>query len=202
MKSIFNATDIYSAVWPLHFMSRIFGCAPCSLKPGSQSAKYATFFTCFYRIWSIFCIIYLVTMEHIITIGSISASLTTKQKFTDILSAASLYFHSIIIIFLSLTTNRANIQEILRKFSEIDQLFSSKSYKSQIYKNTRLFLTVQIATVIAVPLTIFACGVYSLRDKFGYLSIFVMFTKMMFLFVNCTNNFIFCELSASTEKQI
>jgi hypothetical protein len=48
MKSVFRATDIYSAVWPFHFMSRIFGLAPYSLKPESKSVKHEIIITYFF----------------------------------------------------------------------------------------------------------------------------------------------------------
>jgi hypothetical protein len=141
MKSVSHATDIYSAIWPLHFVSRIFGLAPYSLKPGSQREKYATIFTRLYRMWSMFCLILLVALENVCITRSIIANATLKQKVTGMLYVTSLCFYSIITLFQSLTVNGSNLREILHKFSEIDQIFSSKMYRSQIYKNTRLFLT-------------------------------------------------------------
>jgi hypothetical protein len=60
MKSVFHATDIYSALWSLHFVSRIFGLSPYSLKPKIQSVKYEIIITYLSGICSIFCIIWLV----------------------------------------------------------------------------------------------------------------------------------------------
>jgi hypothetical protein len=150
MKWMFDATDVYSALWPLHFISRIFGLAPYSLKPDFQSVKCGNFLTYFFWMWSIFCLIFLALSEYIHTNRSIDAGVTLKEKVKDTLRTAFLYSYSIVTLFLSLTANRGKLPQILLKFSEIDQLFSSKLYRIQIYKNTRLFLTVQFAMMITV----------------------------------------------------
>jgi hypothetical protein len=162
MKSVFHATDIYSAVWPLHFMSRIFGLAPYSLKPESQSVKYEIIITNFSRIWSTFCIIWFVALEYIHVTRSIVANVTLKQKITEILRFTSMYSYSIITIFLSLTINRGKVQEIIGKFSDIDQLFSSKMYRTKIYMNTRLIFTIQFAIIISTFIII--CAVVCVTD--------------------------------------
>jgi hypothetical protein len=138
MKRFFRATDIYSAMWPLHFLLRIFGLAPYSLKAGSETSKYAAIINGLRRIWSIFWIILFVALEYIGTIGTISENLTLKHKITKIVCILSLYSQSIITLFFSLTDNRGKVPQILTKFSEIDKLFWKKAYRIHIYKHTRL----------------------------------------------------------------
>jgi hypothetical protein len=187
MKSVFQATDIYSAVWLLHFVSTIFGFAPYSLKPGSQSGTYVTIFTCFSRMWSIFCIILLVALQYIYTTGNIKASVTLKQKAREVMCTTSLYSYSIINIFLSLTINHGKVPQILQKFSEIDQLFSSKTYRIQIYKNTRLFLTMQFAIMISTFVTIYSySAAYVIKDNVNFMIISFLFISSMPLILNCT----------------
>ncbi|PNF33527.1 hypothetical protein B7P43_G17600 [Cryptotermes secundus] len=194
MKSIFEATDIYSAVWPLHFVSRILGLATYSLKPHIQSAKYETFSTYLYRIWSIFWITLLVVSEYIHTTRSIDASETLKQKATDTLRNSSLYSYSIVTVLLSLTVNRGKVPEILGKFAEIDQLFSSKLYRIQIYKNTKLFLSFQFSIMTTVIIIILASIIFFTHGNFGYSDIYIIFTQTLSLFLNCTSILYFVNL--------
>jgi hypothetical protein len=149
MKSVLHTTDIYSAVWPLHFVLRIFGLAPYSLKPTSQSAKYAIFLTFVRKMWSIFFIIFLVVWQYLCFTRTIIANVTLKQKVSVTSHVVTVCSYSIITLFQSPTVNGSKVREILRKFSEIDQLFSSKVYRSLIYKNTTLFLTLPLAIMIS-----------------------------------------------------
>jgi hypothetical protein len=174
MKRVLQATDIYSAVWPLHFVSRIFGLAPYSLKPDSQSAKHATFVTCFSRMWSVLCIVLLAALGYIFITGSVFARVTLKQKIRNTIFNTSQFSCPVINLFLSLTLNRGKVPQILRQFSEIDQLLSSKMYRIQIYKNTRLYLTVRFLTMIFVfiimyvPFFTHIIEILVLQKKFCY----------------------------------
>jgi hypothetical protein len=133
-----------------------------------------------------FCIILLAVSEYIHTNRSIDESVTLKEKVTDTLPTASLYSYSMVTLFLSMTVNRGEVPQILRIFSEIDQLFSSKLYRIQIYKNTRLFLIVQFALIIKVIIIIYAFGMQVTNDNFEYSNIYVIITEIMSLFLNCT----------------
>jgi hypothetical protein len=167
MKSFSRASDIYSAMWPLHFLLRIFGLAPYSLKAGSETSKYAAIFTGLRQIWSIIWIILFVALEYIGTTVTISQNALLKKKITSILSIVSLNSGNIITLFLSLTINRGKVPQILAKFSEIDQLFWTKGHRKQIYKNPRLFLTFQLALTISFIMIFYAYYVY---DVLGYFS--------------------------------
>jgi hypothetical protein len=194
MKSVSCATDIYSAMWPLHFISRIFGLAPYSLKPGSQSSKYSTFITCHSRMWSIFCLILLAALEIIYIIIIIYTSPTLKEKVTNTLFATSICSHSIINIFQSLTISGDKVGEILRKFSKIDLLFSSKVYRNLIYKNTRLFLTLQFAIMILVIVIFEVVVIYVIYGYFRVPHIFAQFSVSFPIFVNSTGILYFANL--------
>ncbi|PNF15917.1 hypothetical protein B7P43_G07708 [Cryptotermes secundus] len=186
MKCVSRATDIYSAVWPLHFISRIFGLAPYSLKPGAESAKCSTFVTCLCRTWSILCIIFVVALEYFYMTGIIIKSSTLKHKVTSILFFASMCSCSIINIFQSLIIIGVKLREILHKFSEIDQRFSSKVYRSLIYKNTSLFFTLQFATVILVVIIINVLLIYVSKGYLTFIHIFSAFFLSVPALVNCT----------------
>jgi hypothetical protein len=182
MKSDFHATDIYSAVWPLHFVSRIIGLAPYSIKPGRHSKKYYTFLTCFYGMWSIFYIIFLVALEYIFITGIIISSTTIKSTVSSIFFLGSSCSYSIITLFQSVTINRVKVREIFRKFSEIDQLFSSEVYRTLIYKNTRLFLTFQFAIIILIIIMINILFVYASSASFR-IQIFYGFSHQCLYFL-------------------
>jgi hypothetical protein len=186
MKSVFQAIDIYSAVWPLHFMSRIFGLSPYSLKPNSQSAKHETLITCLCRMWSILCIDFLAALGYIFVTGSIFANVTLRERITYILFNTSQFSCPIITLLLSLTPNRGKVPEILRKFSEIDQLFSFKMYRVQIYKNTRLFLTVQFLTMILIFIIMKKILFYLNIRHFSVTVTFRLFPYEIPMFLNCT----------------
>ncbi|PNF15097.1 hypothetical protein B7P43_G15987 [Cryptotermes secundus] len=115
------------------------------------------------RIWSIIWITLLAASEYISVIKIITASFTAKQKIVNTLFFVSVYSFSIFSIFLSLTVNRDKIPEILEKLSEIEQLFSTKKYRSQIYKHTRLCLILQFTVLISTLLTLSYFGIYIVR---------------------------------------
>jgi hypothetical protein len=167
MKSLLHATDIYSAVWPLHFFSKIFGLAPYSLKPHSE-CPINGIINCVCRIWSIIWIILFVTFEFISISNIITADYTLKLKTVETLFIASGYSCSIITLILSLTINQDKIPQVLEKLSEIDQIFSTKKYESQIYKNTRLFIIVQFMVMILTLSTLFCFGMYINRRDFSF----------------------------------
>ncbi|PNF15921.1 hypothetical protein B7P43_G07711 [Cryptotermes secundus] len=186
MNGVSRATDIYSAVWPLHFISRIFGLAPYSLKPGAESANCANLVTFLSRMWSVLCIILVVALEYIFMTRFFFGNLTLKHKVTSSLAIASLCSCSIINIFQSLIINGCKVREILRKISDIDQLFSSKVYRSLIYKNTRLLLTLQFATVILLVIIIRVLLVYVYDGYLTFPHIFAVSLLSVPTLVNCT----------------
>jgi hypothetical protein len=185
MKSVLHATDIYSAVWPLHLMSRIFGLAPYSLKPDSGSAKNGTIVICFCRMWSIFWIILLAVLEYIFTNKNITSNLTLKQIIVELAFSASMLCYSISSLLLSLTINRHRVPEILAKFSEIDRRFSTKKYRGQIYKNTRLFIIVQIAVVTCTLVTLLSYGTYVIHGNFSLRNFEYIFFQILPMLLNC-----------------
>ncbi|PNF33529.1 hypothetical protein B7P43_G17602 [Cryptotermes secundus] len=137
-------------------------------------------------MWSVLCIIFVVALECFYMTRIIIKISTLKHKVTSILFIASLCSCSIINLFQSLIINGCKIREILRKFSEIDQLFSSKVYRSLIYKNTRLFLTFQFATVILVVIIIQVLLVYVIQGYLTFPNIFSAFSLSVPALVNCT----------------
>jgi hypothetical protein len=165
MKSFLRATDIYSTVWPLHLISRIFGLAPYSLKPKSECLTNRNIFTCMCRTWSIIWIILLVAFEFITISKIITANYTLKQKTVEIFFFATECSCSVITLFLSFTINHDKVPQILEKLSEIDQLFSTKRYRNQVYKNSRLLIVVQFTVLTSTALTLFYLSIcIDLRD--------------------------------------
>jgi hypothetical protein len=185
MKSVFHATDIYSALWPLHFVSRIFILAPSSLKPESKSVKHEIIITYFSLIWSIFCIIRLVAVEYIFVTKTIVANVTLKHKITGTLDTVSLFSYYIITLFLTLKINRGKIPEVLGKCSDRDHPLSSKLYGTQIYMNTRLILTLQFAITTSIIIINYA-AVCVTDDNFSIIDKCLVFTLTMSAFLNCT----------------
>ncbi|PNF33526.1 hypothetical protein B7P43_G17601 [Cryptotermes secundus] len=137
-------------------------------------------------MWSLLCIILVISVGYFYVIGSFVVYSTLKQKVTGILFIASMYSCSIINLFQSLITNGCKIREILRKFSEIDQLFSYKVYRTLIYKNTKLFLTLQFATVILVVIIIRFLIMYISNGFLTFPHIFASCSLLVPIFVNCT----------------
>jgi hypothetical protein len=184
MKSFLRAEDIYSALWPLHVMSRIFALAPYSLKPESECRIKRMVTTCMCRIWSIIWIISLVAAECISISNVITANYTIKQKTVEILFYSSGYTYSIISLFLILTINHDKVPQILEKLSEIDQLFSTKKYGCQIYKNTPLFIIVQLSVLISTLSALFSFGMYINRLDFSFGIITNIFFEKLSVFIN------------------
>jgi hypothetical protein len=154
MKSILSATDIYSAVWPLHFMLKISGLAPYSLKPQSECPLHGIISTYMCRIWSAIWIILLVALEYFSINIIITANYTVKQSVVEILFSLSQYSYSIISALLPLTINHDKIPQILEKLSQIDQLFSTMNCRSQIYKNSLIFIIIQLTVLMSTLLAI------------------------------------------------
>jgi hypothetical protein len=167
-------------------MSRIIGLAPYSLKHDRLSVKHATFIIWFCWMWSIFCIILLVALEYIYTARIIIHCVILKEKFIQTLITTSQYSYTIITVFMSLTVNRGRVPQILRKFSEIDQLFSSKLYRVQFYKNTRLFLTIQFAIMILIIMITFTLLVYDFLGNLGYSILCMVIGQSIRIFFNFT----------------
>jgi hypothetical protein len=77
-----------------------------------------------------------------------------------------------------LTINHDKVPQILEKFSEIDQLFSTKKYGNVIYKNTRLFIIVQFTLLISTLLALFYFGMYiNHRDSSFVITNDIIFEK-------------------------
>ncbi|PNF44145.1 hypothetical protein B7P43_G02284 [Cryptotermes secundus] len=137
-------------------------------------------------MWSVLCIILVVALECFYIRKNIIGRSTLKHKVAGILFIASMYSCSVINICQALIINGCKVREILHKFSEIDQLFSSKVYRSPIYKNTRLFLTLQFATVILVVIIIRVLLMYISNDFLTFPQIFAIFSLSMPTLVNYT----------------
>ncbi|PNF15916.1 hypothetical protein B7P43_G07709 [Cryptotermes secundus] len=137
-------------------------------------------------MWSVLCIILVVAVEYIFMTRIFVGNSTLKYKVTISLAMASLCSCSIINLFQSLIINSCKLREILRIFSEIDQLFSSKVYRTLIYKNTRLFLTLQFATVILVGIIIEVLIIYVNQGYFRLPHILANLSLLMPTLVNCT----------------
>ncbi|PNF15919.1 hypothetical protein B7P43_G07706 [Cryptotermes secundus] len=145
-------------------------------------------------MWSLLCIILVISVGYFYVIGSFVVYSTLKQKVTGTLFIASMYSCSIIHICQSLIIKGCKLREILHKFSEIDQFFSSKVYRSLIYKNTRLFLTLQFATVILVVIIIRVLLMYISNGFLTFPQIFATFSLSLPALVNYTAVLYFVNL--------
>ncbi|PNF15918.1 hypothetical protein B7P43_G07707 [Cryptotermes secundus] len=132
------------------------------------------------------CIIFLVALEYFYITHTIIKSSTMKQKVAGTLFIALMCSCSVINICQSLTINGCKLREILRKFSEIDQIFSSNVYRSLIYKNTRLLLTLQFATVILVVIIIRVLLAYVMKGYLTFPHILGALLLSVPTLVNCT----------------
>ncbi|PNF33525.1 hypothetical protein B7P43_G17604 [Cryptotermes secundus] len=137
-------------------------------------------------MWSVLCIILVVALEYISMTRIFIGNSTLKYKVTISLAMASLCSCSIINLFQSLFINGCKLREILHKYSEIDQLFSSKLYRHLIYKNTRLLLTLQFATMILVVIINRVLLAYVLQGYLIFPHILGAFLLLVPIFVNCT----------------
>jgi hypothetical protein len=194
MKNFLRAEDIYSALWPLHFVSRIFALAPYSLRPENKCPIKRKISTCTFRIWSVIWIISLAVSEYNSINKIITANYTIKQKIIEILFYSSTYSSSIILLFLSLTINKFKVPQILDKFSDIDQLFSTKKYGSEIYKNTRLLIIVQFTVVISTVVALFSFNMYINRHDFAFFITSDVFFQYLCVVLNSTVTLHFVDL--------
>jgi hypothetical protein len=167
MKNILLAEDIYSAVWPLHFVSQISGLAPYSLKPRSECPSRGVIITYLCRIWSTIVMIFLLASKYISIRIIIAENYAARHSVVEILFSLSQYSYSIISVFLSLTINRYNVSRILKKLSQIDELFSEMNYRNQIYKNSRLFIILQLVVLISTLLAFLCFNLYQIHCDIG-----------------------------------
>ncbi|PNF15102.1 hypothetical protein B7P43_G15984 [Cryptotermes secundus] len=185
MKSDLQAKDIYSALWPLHLLSKIFGLAPYSLKRDNESVTNRSLSNCFCRIWSIFLIILLMVLSYVYNTVNITGNVTLKQKIFEVLFSALMYGYSIISLLLPLTIKKDKAPQIITKISEIDHLFSSKKYKTQIYEKTQLFVIFQISIMTCTVLALMTCGAYVVHGNFSFRNCHYFFVETLPMFINC-----------------
>jgi hypothetical protein len=137
-------------------------------------------------MWSMLCIILVVALEYIEISETLVRSTPLKRDVTKILFIAFLHAYSIKHLFQSLIINGCMVPEILRNFSEIDQVFSSKVYRTLIYKDTRLCLTLQFATMILFVIIMRILFLYFLQGYLRFPHNFAAFTILVPIFVNCS----------------
>jgi hypothetical protein len=143
MKSALQATDIYSAVWPLYVVSKISGLAPYPLIQNRDFEKSRTIYTCLSRMWSFILMILLVAWGCICIRVNVVENSTVKRTIVDVTFILSLYSCGIISLILSLTVNRHKVSQTIAKLSETDYLLSAMKYGYQTYKNTKVYLIIQ-----------------------------------------------------------
>jgi hypothetical protein len=185
MKSDLPTKDVYSVLWPLHLMSRIFGLAPYPIKLENKSLENGYITKYFGRIWSVFWLIFLVVLQYINVTINIIENVTLQQKILEVLFSVSTYTYSICSLLLPLTINRDKVPQIIAKLSEIDRLFSTKKYRSQIYENTRLFIIIQITVLISTLLVLFFCGAYIIHGNFSFTNFNYFFFAVFPVILNC-----------------
>jgi hypothetical protein len=168
MRRALQATDIYTAVRPLYFVSKIFGLAPYSLKPEKCLKKSKTVFICLYRMWSFVLIIALLAWMCIDTSYIAVEKLKLKDRILLITFSVPMYSCTIISLFLSSTVNHHKVQCILAKFAENDHLLSTMKYGHSIYRKIPLFLIIQftIFTSVFILITYFDIYAVSTEDTF------------------------------------
>ncbi|PNF15104.1 hypothetical protein B7P43_G15982 [Cryptotermes secundus] len=184
MKSDLPAKDIYSALWPLHFVSKIFGLAPYSLKRDDESVTNKSLSNCFCRIWSIFWIILLMAFEYINT-NNLIEIVNLKERILEALFSSSMYTCSFVSLLLPLTIYRDKIPQIITKLSEIDQVFATMKYGAQTYENTRLFITVQISVTTFTVFALMSYAAYVIHGNFSFRNFHYFFFEIFPTFLNC-----------------
>jgi hypothetical protein len=185
MKRDLPTKDIYSVVWPLHLMSKIFGLAPYSLGIDNESGKSGYIINSFCRIWSVFWIILLVALEYINTITNIIENVTLQQRILEFLFSTSMSTYSIFSLLSSLTINRDKVPQIIAKLSGIDRLLSTKKYRTQIYENTRLYIIIQITVLMSTLLALISYGTYVIHGNFSFRNFNYFFFEALPMILNC-----------------
>jgi hypothetical protein len=184
MKSALQATDIYSAVWPLYFISKIFGLAPYNLTQKRNPEKDRTISFRLFQIWSLFWVILLVARGYISTSEKYFESITLKRRIVEIMFSVSLYSCGIISLILSLTINRHKVPQIIEKFSEIDHLLSATKYEHPTYRNTRLYIIIQFTVFISILLSIMSYDAYIIHCHANLLNCYRHFFEVLPVFLN------------------
>jgi hypothetical protein len=76
------------------------------------------------------------------------------------------------------------VPQILEKISAIDRLFSTKKYGSQIYRNTRLFISVQFTVLISTLIALLSFGMYINQLEFSFGNTTNFFFEILPVFFN------------------
>jgi hypothetical protein len=165
MRRALKATDIYTAVRPLYFVSKIFGLAPYSLKPEKCLKKSRTVFICLYRLWSFVLMIELLAWVCIDMKYIAAEEFKLKDRILQITFSVPMYFCTTISLFLSWTVNHHKIQCILAKLEENDHLLSTMKYGHSIYRKIPLFLIIQFTISTSVFILIASYSFYAVRRE-------------------------------------
>lgn len=184
MKSVLQATDIYSAVRPLYVVSKIFGLAPYILTQKKDFEESRSVCICLSRMWSFSLVIVLITWGYISVDFHNDESLTMKRRIVEVAFIMSLYCCGTIHLILSLTINRHKVLQIIEKLSESDNLLSSMKYGHQIYKNTRLYLIIQFIVCISVLSLIISYDTYVIHSDINLLNYYRVFLESLPVYIN------------------
>ncbi|PNF33531.1 hypothetical protein B7P43_G17598 [Cryptotermes secundus] len=96
-----------------------------------------------------------------------------------------MYTCSLVSLLLPLTIYRDKIPQIITKLSEIDQLFATKKYRTQIYENTRLIVIVQISVMTFTVFALMCYGTYVIHGNFDFKIFSYFFIEIFPTFLNC-----------------
>jgi hypothetical protein len=184
MRRALQATDIYTAVWPLNFVSKLFGLAPPSLQPEKCLNKCRTIFICLYRMWTFVLIIALLAWEYICITDIAVEKLKLKDRILQITFSVPVYSCTIITLFLSSTVNRHKVQCILAKLAANDHLLSTMKYGHNIYRRIPLFLIIQFTIFISIFILIASYNIYAARTEQTFIKGNTLFFQLLSVLMN------------------
>jgi hypothetical protein len=137
-------------------------------------------------MWSIIWTIFLLALECTNIYVHVGGSEKLQEQILEVLFSGSMYVFCMCSLILALTINNKKVPLIIAKLSEIDELFSTGEYRSQIYNNSRLFIRLQITAMSSCVLPLFLYATYVIHGDFSFRNFDYYFFEVIPVFLNFT----------------
>ncbi|XP_069694847.1 gustatory receptor for sugar taste 43a-like [Periplaneta americana] len=163
MKNLLRGSDIYFTIEPLYYVSKILGLAPFSYKENKNGKKQYSFRCVDVISTFVWLAAFLaglpLHMAHDIIYKQVG--LPTKMCIALDIYIISLYLTSITSLLLSGTLNRQKLPQLIEKVSEVDEILYQKRGNDIVFKRSRVYLILQLATLAVVLGFLHCYNIYS-----------------------------------------
>jgi hypothetical protein len=180
---MFKIHDIFSAMTPLYFVSKVLGLAPYSYaqtQSGSQAVKPSSVSSI---LWTLFVTaLILVLFLHIsfLKFAYLPPGLTASYLIVYGLQKITLLLSCFVFLLSEVTTNRSKIRKIMEMLSAIDEMLI-RNKREHVYKKEFYTLLVQILLVTSVLMYMFC---YYVAKDLGIRNILFSMYYILTLLIN------------------